>query len=176
MPGQKPPYPSRCNRERVRTPTEPEATTTGISTTADHVSTVDPRAPRFGQAITAIGFGTGVFFDRPILVFAVSLVLLAAVVSGWRLDLYATLWRRFVVPVVGPPPEREAAAPHRFARVLGAVGGLLASGLLLVELPLGGYAIAVGVALLAGLAATTGLCVGCRLYGQVRRLQRAGVI
>lgn len=140
-----------------------------------HRQTVDPRAPRFGQATTALGLGAGVFFGQPILVYAVTVVLLAAVGSGWRLDLYAWLWRQFL-PIVGPPTAREAAAPHRFARVLGAVGGLFASGLLLVELPLAGYAVAAGVAALAGLAATTGLCLGCRLYRQVHRLQRAGVL
>ena len=137
---------------------------------------VDPRAPRFGQTLTAAGLVAGVALDLPALVFAVTVVLVAAVGSGWRLDLYAALWKRVLVPVVGHPAEREAAAPHRFARVLGAVGTALASVLLLADLALAGYAVAVAVAALAGFAALSGICVGCRLYRQVQFVQRLGLV
>ena len=139
-------------------------------------SLVDPRAPRFGQTLTALGFGSAIVLDLPVLVYAVTAVLVAAVVSGWRLDLYAALWRTAMLPLVGQPAEREHAAPHRFARVLGALFGVLGSGLLLAGVPLAGYAIVGMVVVLAGLAASTGLCLGCKMYRQVQFFQRLGLV
>ncbi|MEF8774972.1 MAG: DUF4395 domain-containing protein [Haloarculaceae archaeon] len=138
--------------------------------------TVDPRAPRFGQSLTAIGFGAGIALDLPAVVYAVTIVLVAAVASGWRLDLYAVLWRRLLVPIVGYPGEREAAAPHRFARLMGAGFGLLGSGLVLAGYSLAGYATVGVVVVLAGLAATTGVCLGCRMYRQVRFVRGLGLL
>ena len=143
---------------------------------SDSRTRVDPRAPRFGQTLTALGFGSAILFDVPVLVYAVTAVLVAAVVSGWRLDLYATLWRTAMVPLVGQPAEREHAAPHRFARLLGAGFGFLGSGLLLAGFPLAGYAVVGTVVVLAGLAASTGFCLGCRMYRQVRFVQRLGLV
>lgn len=137
---------------------------------------VDPRAPRLGNALTAVGLLGGVAVGHPAPVAAVALVLGAAVLSGWRLDLYAALWRRVVVPLVGPTDEREAAAPHRFAKLMGAVGASLATALVVGGLPLAGYAVAAAVGLAATLSATTGFCIGCRLYRQVALFRRLGVV
>lgn len=137
---------------------------------------VDPRAPRFGQAVTATGLLAGVVLEAPSLVYAIALLLSVAVVSRWRLDPYAVVWRRLWVPVVGEPPERESAIPHRFAKLLGAVGSVLASALLLAGLALPGYAVAAAVGIAAGLAATTGICLGCRMYRQVSFVRRHGVL
>lgn len=84
----------------------------------------------------------------------------------WRFDPYALLWRHLAIPLVGLPSRTEAAAPHRFAKLIGATFTLAATPLVLVGGPvaLAGYALAGVVAVLAGLAATTGFCVGCRLY------------
>lgn len=137
---------------------------------------VDPRAPRFGQTLTALGLGGAVVFDTPILLYAVAVVLVAAVASGWRLDLYAAVWRTLVVRALGSPTEREAAAPHRFARVLGAIGATLASVLVVAGFVTPGYAVAAAVAGLAALAASTGLCVGCRMYRQVALFRRLHIV
>lgn len=143
--------------------------------TETDVTLVDPRAPRFGQTITASLLLVGVAFQLPAAVYAVTVALVTAAASGWRLDLYATLWRS-LLPAVGAPPEREPAAPHRFAKLLGAVGTSLASALLLAGVPFGGYAVAAAVAGAAGLAAATGICLGCRLYRQVGFARRLGVV
>lgn len=136
---------------------------------------IDPRAPRFGQAVTATVLLTGLAFRLPAAVYAVAAVLLAAVLSGWRLDLYGVAWRG-LRQVVDPPAEREPASPHRFAKLVGAAGTATASGLLLGGLPVAGYAVAAVVAGAAGLAATTGICIGCRCYRQVGAAQRLGVV
>lgn len=151
---------------------------------------VDPRAPRFGQSVTAIGLAAGVALQEPLLVVAVAVVLNAALLSGWRLDLYAFLWRTLLIPVVGAPAEREPASPHRFARLMGAVFTAVATAFLLVDVTvappeaalglsipaLAGYALTAMVAGLAALAATTGICVGCRMYRQVAFFRNLGVV
>jgi hypothetical protein len=140
------------------------------------VTLIDPRAPRFGQALTALGLLAGVLLQQPVFVFAVALVLNVAVLSGWRLDLYAFLWGRVGVSAFGRPVRREPAAPHRFARLLDAGFTLLASLLLFVGAPLAGFAVAGLVSLLAGVAAGLGHCVGCKLYRRVAFFRRLGVV
>lgn len=140
------------------------------------VAQVDPRAPRFGQALTTVGLLVGIAFGIPAFVYAVAIVLNAAVLSGWRLDLYRFLWQRAVLPTLGSPREKEPAAPHRFARLMGAGFTALASGLLLAGLPAAGYAVAGIVAVLAGVAAAFDLCVGCAMYRQVSFFRRLDVV
>lgn len=142
----------------------------------DNGARVDPRAPRFGQAMTASLLGIAVVLGEATLVYLVAGILALAVVSGWHIDLYGLLWRYGIVPVVGRPDSLEAAAPHRFAKLLGAAGTAAASVLLVVGQPLVGFAIAGGVTALAALAATTGICLGCRMYRQMSILQRHNVV
>lgn len=137
---------------------------------------VDPRAPRFGQSITALGMAAFVATGNPAPLFAVAVVLAVSVLSGWRLDLYGVLWRRAVVPLVGPPPETEPASPHRFAKLLGAGFTAVASLLWLANLALAAVAMAALVGGLAGVAAAFDLCVGCRMYEQVRFVRELGVV
>lgn len=142
----------------------------------DPPETVDPRAPRFGQALTASGLALGIALQYPPLIYLVALVLVTAVVSGWRLDLYAWLWRNVASGFVEEAGDRESASPHRFAKLMGAFFTLLASVLLFLGFPLPGYLFAGLVMVLAGLAASTGICVGCRMYRQVRFFRRLGVV
>ncbi|MFD1512587.1 DUF4395 family protein [Halomarina rubra] len=150
------------------------ATARQAASTPD-VTMVDPRAPRFGQALTASGMVLGIALT-PAFVYAVATVLVLAVVSGWRVDAYATLWRRGMLPLVGRPADREPAAPHRFARLVGAGMTLLASLAFLAGFALVGSVLAAVVAVLAGLAAVTGICVGCRFYRQVSFVRRLGLV
>lgn len=92
-----------------------------------------------------------------------------------HVDAWGLLWkhvaRRFVD---GADPE--PAAPHRFAKLMGATFTLGASALLLTGFPLPGFAVAAMVAALAGIAAGADRCVGCRLYRQVSFFRRLGVV
>lgn len=146
------------------------------SGTAPAVAMVDPRAPRFGQTLTTLGLAAGVVVGEPLLIAFVAVVLSTAVLSGWRVDAWAFLWRRIAIPVVGPPAEREPAAPHRFAKLLGAVGTTLSVVAIAAGVPLVGYGIAVAVATAAGLAAVTDICLGCRMYRQVSVVRRLGLV
>jgi hypothetical protein len=129
----------------------------------DDTDVIDARAPRFNQVV-------------------VGTVSLVAVVTGawWLLGLLAiqlatglTFGRRFCLPCVAyfeliqprlGEGEIEDARPPRFANIVGAVfltGATFAfaAGLVTVGTILGGM-----VAVLALLAASTGLCVGCEMY------------
>lgn len=144
-------------------------------------SRVDPRAPRFGQALTATLTLGGVTLGEPLLIAVVALVLGVAVVSGWRFDLYGSIWKRVVIPIVGASEKRESATPHRFAKLMGAIGTTLASilfllGFLVPGATLLGYGVATAIGALATLGAVTGFCLGCRLYGQVSYFQRIGIL
>lgn len=139
-------------------------------------TTVDPRAPRFGQAITASLLLIAVGLTEMVLVVLVAIILSVAVLSNWRLDVYGLLWRHLARRFIEPPTQRESAAPHRFAKLLGATGTLAASGFILAGFEVVGFAIALAVALLAALAATTGICLGCRMYRQVSYLRRHDVV
>lgn len=164
----------------VSTLEESQNHATGRSSIADRV---DPRAPRFGQAITTVGLLGGIGLGEPLLVFLVTAILVTAVLSRWQLDVYALAWRGVVVPVVGRPTETESASPHRFAKLLGAGFTTVASLSLIAGVVLGspglllvGYAVAGLVAMLAALAAVFDVCVGCRLYGQYAFVRQLGLV
>ena len=82
---------------------------------------------------------------------------------------------------MGAPATKEPAAPHRFAKLLGAGFTTLASLLLLATLAgapatfaVGGYALAGIVAVLAIVAAAFDYCLGCKMYRQVSFFRRLG--
>lgn len=137
---------------------------------------VDPRAPRFGQAITAVGTIAFVAIGNPIPLYVIAMILVASVASGWRLDVYGFLWRRAVLPVVGAPAEREPAAPHRFAKLMGATFTAIAAVSVLAGYTRIAIVVAGVVGLLAGIAAVFDVCVGCRMYRQVRFVRELGVV
>jgi hypothetical protein len=136
------------------------------------VPVVDTRAARTAQAFVAL------------------LVTAAALAGDWRLlavpalhlVLSAALGRPGNLPVrafdawVRPrlaTASLEDARPPRFANVLGAT--FLAASLLAHAAGTHalGWALAAAVAALAALGATTGLCIGCRLYWAIALLRRA---
>jgi hypothetical protein len=131
---------------------------------------IDARAPRFNQA-------------------TVGVVSLLAVVTGWwpllallaaQLGIGLRFGRRYCLPCVayfeliqprlGEGPI-EDARPPRFANQVGFV--VLAAATLAHVLGLAALGTALGlvVAVLASLAAVTGLCVGCELYRLGARLR-----
>lgn len=147
------------------------------------IAQVDPRAPRFGQAITASVTLAGVILLEPALIYVVTALLVVPVVTRWRIDPYGWLWKRVVRRVLDPPAETESAIPHRFARVIGAIFTTIATALLVLatvgQIPLlayAGFAVALIVGLLAALGATTGLCLGCRMYRQVSLFRDLGLL
>lgn len=130
---------------------------------------IDPRAPRFNQGVLTVALLLGFLLDgawsgarlvAPI--FAVVLFLGAA--FGARYGPFLRLYAELIKPRLQPPAELEDPRPPRFAATV----GVLFLGAATVAFALGavgvGWVLALIVAVLAGLAATTGLCVGCEIY------------
>jgi hypothetical protein len=125
---------------------------------------IDPRGPRFNQAVLATALLGGFLVDwRPVVpLFAFVLFLGAA--FGARYGPFLLLFAKVVRPRLGPPKELEDPRPPRFAAALG-VAVLSAGSLAFVAGQSGlGWGLALLVAALAALSAVTGLCVGCEIY------------
>jgi hypothetical protein len=131
---------------------------------------IDARAPRFNQ-------GT------------VGVVAVIALVTGWwwlfgllALQLTLGLWlgRRWCLPCVfyfqvvqprfGEGPV-EDSRPPRFANLVGATLLWTTTVVSATGVPVAGTVVGTVVAVLALLAAATGLCAGCELYRLVSRLR-----
>ncbi len=135
---------------------------------------IDPRGPRFNQAVLSLGLLAGFVFDwKPVVpIFAVILLLGAA--FGPRYGPFLRLYADVVKPRLAPPTELEDPRPPRFASTVGVVflsGGTIAFAAGASTL---GWALALVVAVLAGLSATTGICVGCEMWLFVAR--RRGLV
>ncbi len=126
---------------------------------------IDPRGMRFGAGVSAIVLAVAFLLNLPWLAVLVGVNLGLSAFFGTRLFLPSKPWpyvRRALK--LGPPAEPEHEYPPRFAQALGAVFlGLAGLAFLVGVTPLGWLLVA-AVAGLQTLLATTGICVGCRLY------------
>ncbi|MFN2606646.1 MAG: DUF4395 domain-containing protein [Acidimicrobiales bacterium] len=125
---------------------------------------IDPRGPRVNQAAVAVLLLAGFVADWRPVVALVALVLLAGAAFGPRYGPFLRLYADVVKPRLGPPTELEDPRPPRFAASVGVAVLALSGVAFLAGWPALGWALALLVAALAGLAATTGLCVGCEIY------------
>ncbi|MEA2687225.1 MAG: hypothetical protein QOE93_2420 [Actinomycetota bacterium] len=134
---------------------------------------IDPRGPRFNQAILATSLAAGFLLDwKPIApIFAVVLLLGAA--FGPRYGPFLRLYADVVKPRLTPPKELEDPRPPRFASAVGVVFLTAATLAFAAGAGTAGWALALVVAVLAALSATTGVCVGCEMWLFVAR--RRGV-
>ena len=125
---------------------------------------IDPRGPRFNQAVLTVGLLLGFLVDfRPIAaIFAVVLLLGAA--FGPRYGPFLRLYAAAIKPRLDPPSELEDPRPPRFAATVGVAFLVGATIAFLAGAPTVGWVLALIVAGLAGLAASTGICVGCEVY------------
>jgi hypothetical protein len=160
----------------------PNAIPTGAAAGLPPARMIDPRGHRFGAGLSAVLIAASFVLNQPL---GVALVFLSIGVSGAfgvRYSIYGAIWRRIVRIAHLGPTEMEHEYPPRFAQVFGSV--VLAVSLIgfTVGLPIVGWALAVAVGALQTLLATTGYCLGCRLYllrwwvpSQVTRLWTRGV-
>jgi len=137
------------------------------STSAPSPSTpkpIDPRGPRFNQTVLAlalvIAFVLQAWFVVP--VFAVVLFLGAA--FGPRYGPFLRIYAQFIKPRLAPPAELEDPRPPRFAATVGVIFLTAATVSFVAGATVLGWVLALIVAALAGLAAATGICVGCEIY------------
>jgi hypothetical protein len=125
---------------------------------------IDPRGPRFNQGSITVLLLAGFLLDwRPIAPI-IGLVLLLGAAFGPRYGPFLRLFADAIKPRLSPPTELEDPRPPRFAAAVG-VAFLAASTAAFAAGQAGvGWALALIVAALAGLAAVTGVCVGCEVY------------
>lgn len=137
---------------------------------------VDPRQPRFGQAITGSVLLIGFVLGWPAVLPVLALILAGASLGGPATNLYAHLFRLAKRTVkFGPPDELEEAAPPRFANTLGFAFLTAASiAYFAFDAHVLAWTLGLIVSVLALLAATTGLCVGCEFYVIARRAATRG--
>jgi uncharacterized protein DUF4395 len=130
---------------------------------------LDPRGQRFAATVTSVvlivvlATGWGWLALAQAVVFAIT-------AADPRRGPYSMIFRALVLPRIGPPAEREDAAPVRFAQLVGFVFLSVASlGYLSGATTLGVVFAAFGL-LAAFLNAAFGLCLGCEAYLAGRRL------
>ena len=125
---------------------------------------IDVNVPRFNQAMVATLVAVAFVVQSPVLVAMTALILAVTRFGGPRWGVFTQAYVRWVRPRLAGPVETEAAAPPRFAQLLGVVFLTLATALFLIGWTVAAWAVALGVFALALLAATTRICVGCLLY------------
>ncbi|MBB2941702.1 hypothetical protein FB565_001406 [Actinoplanes lutulentus] len=130
---------------------------------------LDPRGQRFAATLTSIVIALVLITGSGWLALAQAVVF-AITAYDPRRGPYALIFRALVLPRLGPPAEREPAAPVRFAQLVGFTFlSVSAGGYLGGAETLGTVAAAFGL-LAAFLNAAFGLCLGCEAYLAIRRL------
>lgn len=130
----------------------------------DRPAPIDPRGPRFNQAVLALALLTGFLLDIRAVVPVWAAVLFLGAAFGSRYGPFLRLYAVAIRPRLSPPAELEDPRPPRFAATVGVVFLVAASIAFLAGLPGLAWALALIVAALAGLAAVTGICVGCEMW------------
>ena len=142
------------------------------------IEQIDPRAPRFGAAITN-AFSIIIFFfalEKTTEALALSLLSIVWVSFLWGTLFgntkhpFGILYKRVIRPRLSPPKELEDASPPRFAQLVGLFVSTLGFVLAALAVPFG-IAIAAGALFAAStLQAYFGYCLGCQMYLGLRRL------
>jgi hypothetical protein len=126
--------------------------------------TIDPRGQRFGAGVSAILFIVAIVTQQAWLAALLGLNLLVAAAFGTRFFVPGRPWRLIRSALRLGPTEPEHEYPPRFAQALGGIFVALGTVPFLVGVPVAGWVLVGAVAALQVLLATTGYCVGCRLY------------
>lgn len=125
---------------------------------------IDPRGHRFGAGVSAILLIGATVIQAPILVLVALLSIGISAAFGLKYSIYGAVWRRIVKVAGLGPTEPEHEYPPRFAQFLGSIALTLSVIAFLVGASTLGWVFALAVAGLQTLLATTGYCLGCRLY------------
>jgi hypothetical protein len=132
---------------------------------------VDPRGVRFSAAVTTVVLALVLLSGSAWLLAVQAVVFALGAFAGLRFSPYSVAFRALVAPRLGPPTDREEAAPVRFSQTVGfvfAVVGVV--GYFTGLTPLGIAATAFALAA-AFLNAAFGFCLGCEMYALIARLR-----
>ena len=134
---------------------------------------LDPRGVRFAATVTTVVLAVVLLTGSGVLAALQAVVFAIPVVAGMRWSPYGALFRTLIAPRLGPPREREDAAPVRFSQAVGLVFAAVAAiGYLSGATALGIVATAFALAA-AFLNAAFGFCLGCEMYGLLGRVRAA---
>jgi hypothetical protein len=134
---------------------------------------LDPRGVRFAAAVTTVVLAVVLLTGSGVLAALQAVVFAIPVVAGMRYSPYGALYRALLPPRLGPPSEREDAAPVRFSQAVGLVFSVVAAAGYLSGLTALGV-VATAFALVAAfLNAAFGFCLGCEMYGLLTRVRTA---
>jgi hypothetical protein len=136
----------------------------------DDTERIDSRGPRTNQAVIGSLALVAFLLDLEWLVALLALQLAVGLLLGRRWCLPCVFYFEVIQPRMGEG-RIEDARPPRFANVIGAVFLGSATLAFVLGAPVVGWVLALIVAALALLAATTGLCVGCEAYLAIARLR-----
>lgn len=134
---------------------------------------IDPRGPRFNQAVLTVALLGAFLLDARIVVPVFAVVLLLGAAFGPRYGPFLRLYAEVIKPRLAPPADLEDPRPPRFAAAVGVAFLAAATLAFAAGATAVGWTLALVVAALAGLAAITGICVGCEIYVLLAR--RRGV-
>jgi hypothetical protein len=130
---------------------------------------LDPRGPRFAATLTSVVLVVVLVTGSGWLAL-VQAVIFAVTAYDPRRGPYALVYRALIAPRLAATTEREAAAPVRFAQLVGMMFLTVSTVGYLSGAAIVGTAFA-GLGLLAAfLNAAFGLCLGCEAYLAARRL------
>ncbi len=132
---------------------------------------VDPRGVRFSAAVTTVVVALVLLSGSAWLLAAQAMVFALGAFAGLRFSPYSVLYRALVAPRLGPPSEKEEAAPVRFSQTLGlvfAAVGVVGYATGLTTLGIVATALALAAAFLN---AAFGFCLGCEMYALFARLR-----
>ncbi len=142
----------------------PSAVPTDAAARLPQARMIDPRGHRFGAGVSASLLIVAFLNSSPWLVALVFVSIGVSAAFGLRYSIYGVIWRRIVAVARLGPTEPEHEYPPRFAQVLGSVALILSLLAFVLGAPVLGWFFALAVAGLQTLLATTGYCLGCRLY------------
>ena len=148
-------------------------TTSSASPTRPVPKPIDPRGPRFNQSVLAVGLALGIVLQIWYVAPFFAVVLFIGAAFGPAYGPFLRLFATAIRPRLAPPKELEDPRPPRFAATVGVIFLAGATIALLAGATVVGWVLTLVVAGLAGLAAATGICVGCEIYLVVAR--RRGV-
>jgi hypothetical protein len=132
---------------------------------------LDPRGVRFSAAITTIVLALVLLSGSGLLVLAQAVVFAVGAFAGMRFAPYGVVYRHLLAPRLGPPAEREDAAPVRFSQTVGLVFTVVAAAGYLSGLTVLGVVATAAALAAAFLNAAFGFCLGCEMYGLLARLR-----
>lgn len=132
---------------------------------------LDPRGVRTTAAATTAVLALVLVSGSGWLAAAQAVVFAVGAVAGMRFAPYGVLYRYLLAPRLGPPAEREDAAPVRFSQAVGLVFTAVAAAGYLSGLTLLGVVATAAALAAAFLNAAFGFCLGCEIHGLLARLR-----